>query len=268
VTFKKDGIQFELQNINPKPNKMKRILYISLILSLSLFSCRQTPRAHFSTDTAEPEVGQDVYFDNGSENADKYEWDFGDGYISNEVNPVHVFTASGPCDVTLTATSNSGLSDKAVMTINVMIPTLLEIEVLEYWHEYVVPNASVRLYPTLPDWEGETNMESEGYTDEDGVAVFSNLGPYVYYVDVWEKSHDNYQLKTEDIAYIRTDEILPHKINRFTAWVDSVDHGKGMLRGERNLYVKDIVRKASDKPQPVSGNEGWKTLYEKSVRVK
>jgi PKD repeat protein len=247
---------------------MKKTLYLSLILTLSLFSCKLAPRAHFTTDTPEPEVGQNVYFDNGSKNADSYEWDFGDGYISNEVNPVHVFTGSGTFDVTLTATSNSGLSDMASMTINVMIPTLLEIEVLEYYHEYVVPGASVRLYPTLTDWNSETNMESEGYTDADGEVVFSNLGPYVYYVDVWETSHDNYTLKLEDVSYIRTDEIIPNKINRFTAWVDSVDHGKGMLRGDRNLFIRDIVRKTSDRPQTVSGREDWKTLYEKSVRLK
>jgi hypothetical protein len=157
------------------------------------------------------------------------------------------------------------------MTINVMIPTLLEIEVLEYYHEYVVPDASVRLYPTITDWDNETNMESEGYTDKDGIIVFSNLGPYVYYVDVWEKSHDNYTLRKEPngvALYIRTDEVLPHKINRFTAYVDSVDHGKGMLRGDRKFFIRDIVRKSSDWLQTVSGTDDWKILYERSIKVK
>ena len=247
---------------------MKKIIYLSLILSLSLFSCRHAPRAYFTVRTADPEVGQEVYFDNGSENADLYEWDFGDGYISNNVNPVHIYTGTGSFDVTLTAKSKSGLSDKASVTINVEIPTLLEIEVLEYYHEYAIPDASVFLYPTLTDWENQTSLESQGYTDKDGIVVFSNLGPYVYYVDVWAKSYDNYQLKTEDIAYIRTDEVLPHKINRFIAWVDSVDHGKGMLRSVSNLYIRDLKRIAADRPQPVSGNEDWKTLYEKSIKVK
>jgi hypothetical protein len=61
---------------------------------------------------------------------------------------------------------------------------------------------------------------------------------------------------------------MPHKINRFVAWVDSVDHGKGMIRGDRNLFIRDIVRKAAERPQPVSGNEDWKTLYAKSIKVK
>ena len=37
-----------------------------MLLPLILFSCETSPEAHFSTDTIEPEVGQDVYFDNES----------------------------------------------------------------------------------------------------------------------------------------------------------------------------------------------------------
>jgi PKD repeat protein len=248
---------------------MKRVLYLTLILSLTMISCRPAPRASFSTDNSEPEVGQDVYFNNNSRNADDFEWDFGDGFISNAVNPVHAFTGSGSFEVKLTASSHNGYSDDATMTINVNIPTLLEIEVLEFYSEDVVPDASVRLYPTLPDWVAETNMESEGYTDNDGLIVFSNLGPWVYYVDVWEATHDNYQLKIDDIDYIRTPEILPHKINRFIAYVDIVDHGKGMIRGTtRNYYIKSIERVPANKTTTFSGTDDWKALYDKSIKLK
>ena len=239
-----------------------------MILSLGLLSCRKTPQASFSTDNTEPEVGQVVYFDNHSRSADSYEWDFGDGYVSDDVNPEHVFRASGTFEVTLTAKSGSGYTDKAYLTMNVMIPTLLEIEVREFYSEDTVPGASVYLYPTLPDWEAQTNREAEGYTDNDGIVVFSGLGPYVWYVDVWEETHDNYQLKSEDVAYIRTDEIIPHKINRFIAWVDIVDHGKGALRGDRRLFLKSVERIPAFRPRTFPGTGDWKTLYEKSVRLK
>src|SRR5690606_12799168 len=159
----------------------------------------------------EPEVGQDVIFYNESHNAVEFEWDFGDGFISNVANPVHVFTGTGTFEVLLTVYSGSGLSDKASITIDVKIPTLLEIEVVEYYDEYIIPGASVRLYPTLPDWEDEQDMTSEGYTDADGFVVFSHLGPYIHYVDVWEAEHNNYALKDEDVNFIRTPEILPHR---------------------------------------------------------
>ena len=64
------------------------------------------------------------------------------------------------------------------------------------------------LYPTLTDWENETNSVNEGFTDSDGKTVFADLDKKVYYVDVWETTHDNYALKSEDIGFIRTSEIM------------------------------------------------------------
>ena len=250
--------------------RMKRIIYLSLVLPLILFSCESAPEAHFLTDTVEPEVGQDVLFTNDSHNANRFEWDFGDGYVSSEENPSHHYTGTGTFEVVLTAFSRSGLSDEASITIDVKIPTLLEIEVVEWYEEYVVEGASVRLYPTLVDWEDETNMESEGFTDEDGLVVFSHLGPWVYYVDVWEQNHDNYALAAEDIGFIRTSEIMPHKINRFVAWVDVADHGKSEGKRDKTLVIKKLERKPAEKEQPaqILDTEDWQSLYEKSIKLK
>jgi PKD repeat protein len=249
---------------------MKKIFNLALALSLILFSCERAPEAHFSTDTIDPEVGQEVFFNNESHNAVDFEWDFGDGYVSNDPNPSHIYTGTGSFEVVMTAYSRNGQSDKATITINIMIPTLLEIEVLEYYQEYTVAGASVILYPTLPDWENQTNKETEGYTDDDGIVVFSHLGPYVYYVDVWEETHDNWTLKKEDIAFIRTDEIIPHKINRFTAWVDIADHSKSGRTGARPKVVVKLERKAETKTinSAASATEDWQTLYQKSVKLR
>jgi hypothetical protein len=249
---------------------MKKIIFLSLVLPLLLFSCESNPKALFFTDTVEPEVGQEVFFTNESENAIDYEWDFGDGFISHDVHPTHIYTGTGTFEVILTVYSHKGLSDKASITIEVMIPTLLEIEVLEYYDEYVVPDARVRLYPTLPDWDEETNMESEGYTNASGKVVFSHLGPYVYYVDVWEENHGNYALRNEDIAFIRTPEILPHEINRFIAYVDIVDHGKSAAIRGRGIILKSLERKVTDKNQPATyaGTQDWQDLYNQSIKLK
>src|SRR5450759_3366897 len=249
---------------------MKRIIYMFLALPLILFSCVKTPVASFSTVTNEPIVGQPVAFNNNSQNGDKFEWDFGDGYISNESNPVHTFSTIGSFTVTLTATAKGGHSDMTSLTLNVVIPTLLEIEVRE-WNELgngnVVPDASVILYPTLPDWDSQTNSVMEAFTDADGIAVFSNLDPFVYYVDVWEATHDNYQLASEDVGFIRTPQIIPHKINRFIAYVDIATHVKGVARGSREMVIIKLERKAVDKSQPAadSGTENWQELYNRRV---
>jgi PKD repeat protein len=249
---------------------MKNIVYLSLFFSLVLLSCEKNPEAHFSTDTIEPVVGHEVFFNNESHNAERFEWNFGDGYVSEEKHPSHIFNATGSYEVTLTAISKNGLEDKATLTLNVVIPTLLEIEVREYYDEYVVANASVILYPTITDWDAQTNILSEGFTDKNGIVVFSNLDPFVYYVDVWEKEHDNYALRDEDVGFVRTPEVLPNQINRFIAWVDYVDHGKGSGRGARSVVIKKMERVASDKGRIPSGSgtSDWQELYNRSIVVR
>ena len=223
---------------------MKRLLYILLILPLVIASCEKIPDAGFIVENAEPEVGQEVYFTNDSYNADHYEWDFGDNTFSQEVNPVHVYTGSGFYQVKLTAYSKSGQSDEAYQTITVYIPTLLEVEVLEYYDKYPVDNASILLYPTLGDWDNQTNSISEAFTDADGIAVFSGLGSFVYYLDILEKNHNNYTLRDEDVNFIRTQQIKLHQINRFVAYVDYVPSSKGDGSRDRTLRIKKLERRA------------------------
>jgi hypothetical protein len=247
---------------------MKRIIYLSLTLTLVLLSCEKNPTASFYIDMDDPVVGQSIAFYNGSHNSKEFEWDFGDGYISNDVNPVHTYTATGSFNVTLTAHSEGGLSDEAIMTLNIAIPTLLEVEVREYYSEDLIPDASIILYPSLSDWNAGTHSVIEGFSDGDGVAVFSDLDPIVYYLDVWEATHDNYSLANEDAGFIKTPKILAHKINRFIAWVDIADHSKETAKGTREFVIKKLERKPLYKRQPaiVSGTEVWQELYDRRVR--
>jgi len=249
---------------------MKKIIYLSLVLPLILFSCEISPRAYFSASPGDPVVGEEVWFTNESDNAASFEWDFGDGYISNDANPIHKYTASGTFTVVLKVWSGSGLTDEATLTLDVKIPTLLEVEVLEYYEEYPVAGASVIIYPTLTDWENETNMVNEGFTDAEGKVVFSDLDNIVYYIDVWEATHDNYTLKEEDIGFIRTSEIVPNKINRFIAYVDIADHGKGEGRRNGTMVIKKLERKSTDRNQPeVSADtSGWQELFNKRAGQK
>lgn len=221
---------------------MNKLLYLSVILTILLASCEKTPDAGFRIENSEIEVGQEVFFTNDSYNADRFEWDFGDNTFSQAVNPVHIYTGSGIYQVKLTAFSKSGISDEAFQTITVYIPTLLEVEVLEYYDEYPVENASIILYPTLADWDNESNSISEAYTDKDGFAVFSGLQSFVYYLDIFEKNHNNYALRDEDVNFIRTQQLKLHQINRFVAYVDYVQGTKGgnALR-DRKMVVKKLV---------------------------
>ena len=50
-------------------------------------------------------------FNNCSENATVYSWDFGDGNSSSAISPSHVFENYGKYDVTLTVQNNTGKTD-------------------------------------------------------------------------------------------------------------------------------------------------------------
>ncbi len=249
---------------------MKKIFFLCLATALLLTSCEKTPEADFYTDTIEPVVGHEVFFTNNSHNAKQFDWDFGDGFGSSEENPVHIFTGTGTFEVTLTVTSKNGLTDQASLTLEVLIPTLLEIEVREWYDEYTVGGASVYLFTSITDWDAAVNEIAQGFTDANGLVVFSGLDPFVYYVDVWEQNHDNYTLRNEDVGFIRTPEILPNHINRFVAWVDYVEHGKGSGREGRKAVIKKLERKPQSRllRQADGDTSGWEELYKRSIKIK
>jgi len=60
------------------------------------------------TDFSEIIDGNTVQFENGSEHADSYLWDFGDGQTSDEINPIHTYATSGSFEVTLTSYNECG----------------------------------------------------------------------------------------------------------------------------------------------------------------
>jgi len=199
---------------------MKRLIFLTAVAAIMLSSCDIHPVAYFSTDKISAEIGEEIFFTNGSDNASDFEWDFGDGTWSDAVNVVHSYSASGTFTVVLSAFSSSGNVDKAYADIVILSPTMLEVEVLEWYDEYPVQGASVILYPTETDWDNETNAIAEGFTNSAGKVIFTDLGPYVYYVDVWHETHNNYTLRNEDVGFIRTDQLNKNELNQFIAWVD------------------------------------------------
>ena len=220
---------------------MKRILILTAAAALiMLSSCELQPEAYFFSDKISSEIGEEVTFFNGSTNATGYEWDFGDGTWSDAYEPIHSFNASGVFTVVLSAYSGNGLVDRSYLDIEVLSPTMLEVEVLEYYDQYPVSGASVILYPTETAWDNETNAIVEGFTNASGKVVFTNLQPRTYYVDVWHETHNNYTLRNEDVWFIRTGQLEKNQLNVFTAWVDYTGT-KGTIGRDRKqlLIMKD-----------------------------
>lgn len=236
--------------INQSGKAMKSIIITAAAVSMMIMSCETIPDAHFSVDKIEAYIGEEIYFTNQSYNSVYFEWDFGDGTWSDVINPVHTYNSTGVFEVMLTAESKSGNIDRAYQTIEVFAPTMLEVEVLEWEYEYPVANANVRIYGSLYDWDEERNMITQGNTGSGGKVLFNNLQQRVYYLDVWEENHNNWDLRDYDPGtpgtfpgyYITTDMLVPNEINRFIAWVDYTG-AKGSPDRDRKMVIRKLERK-------------------------
>jgi PKD repeat protein len=222
---------------------MKKIFLLFGLTIFMVTGCRKinqdniVPSAYFSVSPTSAETSQNVYFTNQSSDADSYSWDFGDGYTSKEGNPVHYYTSEGTYTTTLTAYRNNGNSDSYQIDIDVY-NTVLEVTVAEYnanfYLDNVIPDAAVTLYLNYGDWYARTNAVETEYTNSSGVAVFPQLQPIVYYVDVNSSNYNNSGLGQESgHSFIETLALVKAQINTFTAWVDYVGTKEATTIGTR-----------------------------------
>ncbi len=86
----------------------------SVEICISVF---KKPIANFSA--ADGCIGGSIYFDNLSENGNKYKWDFGDGNTSNMKTPVHAYNQSGVHEVVLYVYNNSSCVDSIVKNLTI-----------------------------------------------------------------------------------------------------------------------------------------------------
>jgi len=103
-----------------------------------------TPVAAFTFDPKKPVAGRNVTF-NASASYDidgeivSYEWDFGDGEVVSETDPiiVHTYASNGTYNVTLTVTDDDGITDTTTKDVQVDLRdiALNEIKV----HPTVIP---------------------------------------------------------------------------------------------------------------------------------
>ncbi|MGM0665974.1 MAG: PKD domain-containing protein [Bacteroidota bacterium] len=75
------------------------------------------PEARFEISEGNPSLpDEQVRFYNFSQNASEWEWDFGDGTVSNEFEPAHFYDRPGSYTVKLKAISEYGCVDSMVIT--------------------------------------------------------------------------------------------------------------------------------------------------------
>jgi PKD repeat protein len=106
----------------------------------------------------------EVGFTNTSTNATTYAWDFGDGFTSNQANPIHGYFTSGSFTVTLIATNADGCDDTTSMTIQAQTTGLDEL------------TSAFVLYPNPTN--GVLNIQNVNHTNGT-IQLFSTTGTLV-----------------------------------------------------------------------------------------
>lgn len=240
--------------------KTKIYLLLAFAASLIMTACEYYPESDFYADKYEVVVNERIYFTNTSDNADSYEWDFGDGTISFNYDASHSYEAPGTYVVTLYAFMDDKESVSSITVyVNRPAETTLEITVVEYYDEYVVEDASIILYPTYRDWSDEMNMLDEQITNDLGIAVFNDLTDKSYYVDVWHPNYNNYALADDDVDFIRTLPLILGVKNTFIAYVDFIPSGGKIEAREQakqqKMKIVDIKRTYEGKLNEIQKNK-------------
>ncbi|MEO5781762.1 MAG: PKD domain-containing protein [Ginsengibacter sp.] len=87
----------------------------------------EIPTANFTFSPVPPLENTITQFTNQSIGATSYVWHFGDGDSSAEVNPQHLFNATGTYNVCLTAINDAGCSDSICIQVSAIINPLLDV---------------------------------------------------------------------------------------------------------------------------------------------
>lgn len=118
---------------------MNRIRTITFLVAAVLIvgACGK-PVASFVYDKSDEMVPANVQFENKSEKALTYEWDFGDGTTSNEASPSHDYTQSGNYEITLIATSKNGKTSRTKQRLMIKPPEQCLVEIQTNYGNMVV----------------------------------------------------------------------------------------------------------------------------------
>lgn len=112
---------------------LNRICYM-LLASVLITSCKTPIEPDFSYSPEMPKAGEKVTFTNLTEEAEYWNWTFGDGGRSTAKNPTYVFKKPGVYDVTLMADSNKNYVRMKQITVYDTIPSIyLESDTVKYY---------------------------------------------------------------------------------------------------------------------------------------
>lgn len=174
-------------------------------LTLSFVSCKKDdPQAEFDASIKVAFPGEEIFFENLSENSDSYFWDFGDGTKSEEYAPNHSYLNTGTFNISLVASSDGSSS---TMTKKGFITVIAEAEAkASFFTQNVLVYKGTQVYfentsqnATQFKWTfGDGNSTSVS----DPVHVYSSLGSYSVTLMASNSTSESIEIKTDYITVI------------------------------------------------------------------
>jgi PKD repeat protein len=226
------------------------ILLIAVLFSGCIVDNRMpdypNPSACFITSQDSYAVNERIYFNNCSDNADSFDWEFGDGYVSNEKHPSHKYDKAGNYQVRLTAYGYN-TRDSYTKIVTVEGVTELDILVLYLGSEDPVSNCNVSLYDTESDWQNFENSLMSATTGTNGTVLFSNLDTKQYFIDGYKEVSDTSYYSNELQGY-STDILEENQTNYYNIYVELLYTGKS---DRKTAVIKKIEKGDPNDPRRV-----------------
>jgi PKD repeat protein len=196
---------------------MKKHKYLALLFlaaCLLLFGCEKEPIASFTVSPTLLEVEHDVTFTNTSEDADHFEWFFGDNTSSTDKNPTHSYSEPGFYIVTLVAYTKSGrkMDDAYQAFITVVNPTRLILNV--DMDGTPLNGCEVVLFNSYTNWYNNVNSVATATTGSLGSVVFTGCTNSIYYADFYHNGSRYGSIVTEALTLFTDNTYNVHFTNK------------------------------------------------------
>lgn len=216
--------------MNIKSLRLTPFLISAIFLTIfTTLSCKRLPKPEFIFSPEEnAETGDTIWFLNESRHADSFEWEFGDGGISNSDNPTYIYSEAGIFEVKLTAYNESG-KEHTSLPITINEPTILSFIAFDSIGNMPLPGTWVWIYDNEADRDSLNTPLFSNITDNEGNVEFTNVDPLIYHVWAFKEEIGG---RWEYRGY--TSNLNPNVLNRFIIpcyWVSS-EQATGHLPGE------------------------------------
>ena len=237
-----DLYQILMSNLNIKIMKKNIVFYLFLSLLAVFTACEKDkgpePVADFSITGDSVPAPANLVFQNKSEHASTFHWDFGDNSSSEEEHPEHTYTQKGKYTVRLSATGPGGSSSYAT-AVTILDPA------------NIIPGTRAGDYYVNETWGSiKSKVSSSSYWH-----TMLSIGSYYYHLCSFRNEGVSFFFRSTSSTLRNTDNVLVISVeDPFEGFTDN-----GITIGSK---VSDVI----DEYGPVQ-KEKYETIYYDDIGI-